>query len=102
MLLFLALWLPLPVAIGFSNYYVNHHTSIQHLQWHLDLQLVAFCFGMLTAATNPIIYGLAIKSFRLAFRKLARKDKNRWKNGCVMCRCDCYVDCGLVKENPKK
>ena len=43
-----------------------------------------------------------MSAFLIAFRKLARKDKNWWKNGCVMCRCDCYVDCGLAKEKPKK
>ncbi len=36
---------------------------------------------MLTAATNPIIYGLAIRSFRLSFNKLCKTDWNKLKNG---------------------
>ena len=46
--------------------------------------------------------GIVMSAFLIAYRKLARNDKNRWKNGCVMCRCDCYLDCGLAKEKPKK
>ena len=44
------------------------------------VQLGVFCFSLLTAATNPIIYGLAIRSFRIAFNKLCRNDWNRMKN----------------------
>ena len=43
-------------------------------------QLGVFCFSLLTAATNPIIFGLAIRSFRVAFNKLCRNDWNRAKN----------------------
>ena len=57
------------------------------MQIHINLvnifihfQLGVFCFSLLTAATNPIIYGLAIRSFRIAFHKLCRSDWNRMKN----------------------
>lgn len=82
-LTFLAIWLPLPIAVGISNYYVHHHNNYVHLQWYLDFQLLAFCFGMLTVVTNPIIYGLAIKSFRVAFVKLARSDWTICKRKCI-------------------
>ena len=85
-LTFLAFWLPLPVSVGVSYYYVDHSMSLNHLQWHLDMQLGAFCVGMITVVTNPIIYGLAIRSFRIAFKKLSRKDWKRFKNSLPHCR----------------
>lgn len=82
-LLFLVLWMPLPIFVAFSNYHVDNHTNADRIQLFLDLQVCAFCFGTLSAATNPIIYGLAIKSFRNAFHRLAlkyrRKVYNKWK-----------------------
>ena len=73
------LWLPLPVTVAVSNFYVNHATSLADLQWHLDMQLGAFCLGMATTVSNPIVYGLAIKSFRIAFKKLWRQDWGKLK-----------------------
>ena len=80
-LTFLALWLPLPVAVAFSHLYV-YRTQVdgyqaKNLQWHLDMQLGAFCVGMLTIVTNPIIYGLAIRTFWRAFKKMAKRDWER-------------------------
>jgi hypothetical protein len=39
--------------------------------------VIAFCFSTLTATANPIIYGLAIKTFRNAFKRLFKKLWNR-------------------------
>lgn len=88
-LTFLCIWLPLPVAVAVSNYYVNNHERFPHLQWHLDMQLGAFCFGMTTAVTNPIIYGLAIKTFWIAFKKMVRSDWNSLTNAGPACSVTC-------------
>ena len=79
-LAFLVFWLPFPICVGLSHRYLNDDT----FQWYVDVQLMASCFGMLTVVTNPIIYGLAIKSFRVAFKKLMRSDWKRIKSkfGC--------------------
>jgi hypothetical protein len=80
---YLVMWLPLPVTVGVTSYYIHNvdaEMEGDNLQWHIDLQLGVFCFSMLTAATNPVIYGLAIRSFRIAFNKICRSDWNKLKN----------------------
>jgi hypothetical protein len=45
---------------------------------------------MLTAATNLVIYGLAIRSFRIAFNKICRRDWNKLKIRGVVAPCESH------------
>ncbi len=88
---FLVMWLPLPVAvgIGWRHFAYSSSSSLPEVQWYLDLQLSAYSFGMMTAVSNPIIYALAIRSFRAAFKRLSRRAWNEIKNRsprCLICR----------------
>ena len=82
-LLFVALWIPLPIAVCLTLYYASTEYVNEYLQYVLDFQVFAFCIGNLSASANPIIYGLAIKKFRTVFLKLAETNKakivKRWK-----------------------
>jgi hypothetical protein len=82
-LLFVLLWLPLPIIVAFTRYYVTHGNEHEKVKMMLDFQVCAFCFGTLSATANPVIYGLAIKKFRRAFLKLIafhkQKIVKRWK-----------------------
>ena len=77
LLLFLALWLPLPISVALSYLNLTIETHSDRVQFYMDLQVCAFSFGMLSAAANPIIYGLAIKTFRQTFSKLYKTHKDR-------------------------
>ena len=83
-LLFVALWIPLPIAVCLTLYYANDEYVHEYLQHVLDFQVFAFCIGNLSATANPIIYGLAIKKFRIVFLQLAETNKTkiakRWKS----------------------
>jgi hypothetical protein len=55
---YLVMWLPLPVTVGITSYYINNVDAKMegdNLQWHIDLQPGVVCFSMLNAATNPVI-----------------------------------------------
>ena len=81
---FIALWIPLPVAVGLTFYCVSNECLHEWLQTALDIQVLAFCIGNLSATANPIIYGLAIKKFRKVFFQLLQTKKTkmlkRWKS----------------------
>ena len=81
---FVALWIPLPVTVALTLYCVNTACLYQWLQTALDIQVLAFCVGNLSATANPIIYGFAIKKFRNVFFKLLQTNKTkllkRWKS----------------------
>ncbi len=85
-LAFLALWLPLPLAVGLSGAAMyggsgEVRREEEGFQRMLDLQLCAYCVGMLTAVSNPIVYALAIRSFRATFSKMARRTWSDLRNG---------------------
>ena len=81
---FISLWIPLPVAVALTLYCVSNECLHEWLQTALDVQVLAFCIGNLSATANPIIYGLAIKKFRKVFFKLLQTKKTkmlkRWKS----------------------
>ena len=81
---FVALWIPLPVTVALTLYCVNTACLYEWLQTALDIQVLAFCVGNLSATANPIIYGFAIKKFRNVFFKLLQTNKTkllkRWKS----------------------
>jgi hypothetical protein len=79
-LLFLVMWMPLPILVGFTSHHVNEEEDPYRIQMYLDLHVCAFCFGALSTAANPIIYGLAIRSFRNAFMRLAHKFRRKLAN----------------------
>ena len=82
-LLFILLWLPLPLVVALTLYHVEHGNEHWKVQMMLDFQVCALCFGNLSATANPVIYGLAIKKFRRAFLKLVdlhrKKIVKRWR-----------------------
>ena len=59
--------------------------DLSDLQFVLDLQLTAFIIGTLSIVTNPIVYGLSIRSFRVALLKLLRNDWNKARAKCHVC-----------------
>ncbi len=79
-LAFLALWLPLPISVSVCGHLTRSESDLRHLDACMKVQLIAHLFGLVTAVTNPIIYALAIRSFRVAFRKLTRRKWNDIRN----------------------
>lgn len=71
-LFFLMIWLPLPILVGYCSTAHDIHLTLEAIQKYFDLHVSAVCFGTLSAATNPIVYALAIKSFRKSLSQLMR------------------------------
>jgi hypothetical protein len=72
-LCFLILWLPLPVIVIWTKFEMFDK---KHFELYLNIQAAVFCFTTLSATANPIIYGMAIRTFRNAFKRLVKK---HWK-----------------------
>ena len=74
-LIFLILWFPLPLLVAWTR--IEKETFEQSLNFFLNLEVIAFTFSTLAATSNPVIYGLAIKTFRNASQRLFGKYLNR-------------------------
>ena len=81
-LYFLSMWLPLPIIVGISYAILNSDEASFYeslCSTLLQVQLCSFLTSTMSATFNPIIYGLAIRTFRKAFVRVSRKYWKRLK-----------------------
>jgi hypothetical protein len=72
---FLAFTLPYPLLVAVEKlFHLKHQRVIYELQ---------YCFNtgsLLSSGLNPLVYGLANKQFRSAFRKICHRYYRRYKS----------------------